>query len=1021
MKGAERTTGRSGIAAAVVLLASCCALLGADCNRNGDEDSTDVESGASADCNSNGIPDECEFAPFRLALLDGDFPVASPQAAITADLNGDGLTDWIHGKRTSGLVSAISVFLSQGDGSFAPVVDFDAGEQLSAVVAADFDGDADLDLASANSAQILVLHNDGTGAFSAPVAFPAPARTTFVNAADVTGDGRPDLVATNTAEHAVLVLENLGSATFGAPVSTAVGESPRSVVAADFDGDGVTDLATVNRTPNDVSVLLNVGDGSFAPKASSDAGGSNPFLLSAGDLDGDSEVDLVAANLSSVSVLLNDSGTFSAPVSYTGRVRPTSLLVANLDNDADLDIAFGSALSENVFVRINSGSGTFEGIATVAAGWTPRVLTAGDFDGDADLDLATTVGDAEASRATMLWNNESTGPETLFFETTTIGGRVNPHSLTLGDFDGDDHLDVATADGSQGGVSVLLGDGEGNLLVASAYQHDPQKGRARMFFITSGDIDGDGDLDLAAADSFRDQIHVRRNADDGSFSDVTLYEPGAQPNMLAMADVEGDGDLDLLAVTPSANNVALFFNTGNGAFADLQSVRAGNQPIAVAVHDFDDDGALDLAVANATSSDVSVHWNVGDGTFLPAVFHAIVESPSFVVSADPDGDGDMDLLITHDGAVVLFRNEGDRLFASAGSFATNQPHHSLVTADLDNDGFLDVVTANTAHSTFGSVSLLLGKGDGTFRRPKRWITGAEPRFVVAGDLDEDGDTDLVSANRLTEDLTVLQNQLAVPEDSLETICTDRDFHKVSVLSQDASDVARQTSYLAPAVDPQDLPTLFPNSRRFPSPREFLETVFPERFPVLGEEEYERLTGRRATRQYFSGEIRQLRDEGGSIYGFSVSTDDSDPAELLTLEEVRAVFESLSLSFQPRPLVYLPDSPRARDIAAAWANPDFPIYGLPAGNLFRRGDVNGDGPLDITDALSLLQYLFQRGSVPSCRKAADSDDNGGINIGDAVLILQQILGRAQSIAPPFPGCGEDPTPDPLPCEGSTGCE
>jgi hypothetical protein len=1017
-----RTTGRSGIGTlAAVLLAPCCTLLGADCNRNGDEDAADVEAGSSADCNQNGVPDECEFAPLRRALLDGDFPVVSPQAAVAVDLNGDGFDDWASGNRAAELVSSISVFLSRGDRSFAPEVDFDAGEGLSAVAAADFDGDADIDLASANDSQVLVLRNDGTGAFSAPLAFPVPARTVFLNAADVTGDGLADLVATNTAEHSVLVLDNQGDAMFGVPVSTAVGRFPRSVLAVDLDGDGDTDLATVNRLSDDISILLNTSGGSFMPAASYAAGGSNPLRLSSGDMDGDGDVDLATATLSSVSVVLNDDGTFTAPVSYAGRVRPTSLLAADLDGDADVDLAFGNALSENVFVRVNAGNGTFPGIAALAAGWTPRVLTAGDFDGDADLDLAATVGDAEASRLALLWNSEAIGPETLVFGSAVIGGRVNPHSLTMADLDGDGHLDVATADGSRGGVSTLLGDGDGNLVVNATYQHNPDDGRSRMFFIVDGDIDGDGDLDLAIADTLTDRIHVRRNAGDGTFGDVTLYAAGAQPNMLAMADVDGDADLDLLAVTPPANNIALFLNTGKGVFSDPRNVRVGNQPLAVAVHDFDDDGALDLAVVNFTSSDVSIHWNEGDGTFLPAVFIPVVKSPRFLVGADPDGDGDMDLLAVHDGALLLFRNEGERLFSSAGSFATGQPHHSLVTADLDSDGFLDVVTANTLNPTFGSLSLLLGSGDGTFLRPRRLITGAEPRFVVAGDLDEDGDTDLVSANRLSENLTILLSELAVPEDSLETICTDRDFHTVSVPSQNGGDVKRQMSYLVPAGDTQDLPTLFPNVGRFSSPREFLATVFPERFAGLGEEEFSSVAGRRAMRQYFSGEIRQLRDENGLAYGFTVFTDDSDPGELLTLEEVRGLFDVLSLSFQLRSLAYLPDSSLAADIAVGWTNPGFPIYGLPAGNSFRRGDVNADGPLDITDALSLLRYLFQRGSVPSCRKAADTNDDGRVNVGDAVSILQQILGRVESIAPPFPACGEDPTGDRLSCASYAACE
>lgn len=89
--------------------------------------------------------------------------------------------------------------------------------------------------------------------------------------------------------------------------------------------------------------------------------------------------------------------------------------------------------------------------------------------------------------------------------------------------------------------------------------------------------------------------------------------------------------------------------------------------------------------------------------------------------------------------------------------------------------------------------------------------------------------------------------------------------------------------------------------------------------------------------------------------------------------------------------------------------------------FRRGDVNADGTIDVTDAIGLLEYFFLGAHAPECSKAADADDNGRLNLGDAVSILLHLFGGAASLPEPFGDCGGDPSPDDLPCESFGGCE
>src|SRR5262249_33278897 len=150
---------------------------------------------------------------------------------------------------------------------------------------------------------------------------------------------------------------------------------PSAVAVGDFDGDGHADLVAANATDRGtVSVLRNNGDGTYQPPQRFGAGGKDPRSVAVGDLDGDSDLDLVVANLGSGTggVLLNrGDGTFAAAGSCPAGMGPTSVAVGDLDGDSDLDLVVANRNSNTVSVLKNQGDGTFAAATSYAVGAEP--------------------------------------------------------------------------------------------------------------------------------------------------------------------------------------------------------------------------------------------------------------------------------------------------------------------------------------------------------------------------------------------------------------------------------------------------------------------------------------------------------------------------------------------------------------------------------------------------------------------------------------------------------------------------
>jgi hypothetical protein len=270
-----------------------------------------------------------------------------------------------------------------------------------------------------------------------------------------------------------------------------------------------------------------------------------------------------------------------------------------------------------------------------------------------------------------------------------------------------------------------------------------------------------------------------------SFFTPPTYAVGTSPNTLAVGDFNGDGKQDLAVVNEQSNTVSVLLGTGNGTFQPAVNYATGALPIGVAVGDFNGDSHLDLAVANSGSNSISVLLGTGDGTFQPRTDILLPLTPMALTVGDFNGDGKADIAVATGNAttddVTMLLGNGNGTFQAPVTTVTDTStifttfwagrRSSISSADFNGDGHLDLVVVNNkdapvigrggvvigVQSLPGTVSVLLGNGDGTFQAPRNFAIGSSPQSVAVGDFNSDGRPDFAVSNLASGSLSVFMN------------------------------------------------------------------------------------------------------------------------------------------------------------------------------------------------------------------------------------------------------------------------
>jgi hypothetical protein len=621
-----------------------------------------------------------------------------------------------------------------------PVISIGASSAVQ-VAAADFNHDGIVDLAVPDSAGVSILIGNGDGTFQPPVTYPLQGKDQkgyAIAIADMNNDGIPDLVITSTsADFAVEILLGKGDGTFNAAKAFRGPSEAVSVAVGDFNGDGKIDVVLADHG-KEITVLLGNGDGTLQPMfnyATVGAGGATSVAVA--DINGDGKADIVVA-CNSVDVFLgNGDGTFQAAEVVAKAAGATQVATGVLGSDAGPDIIFANG--KGVGVLLNHGGGTFGGwIETQTQ--TPGSLVLGDFNGDGKTDVA--VGGLQILLGT------GTGKFTAGPTYAGLNG-----GLAVADVNGDNKLDVVIADGSS--VAIYFGYGNGTVQGPRLFYTGDQEN-----LVTLGDFNGDGNLDVASVGSGYGSgplLTVQLGTGKGTFLSPLPSVNAIGSKAILVGDFNGDKKLDIAILNYVSNNngeVAIFLGNGDGTFQSPIITGAGYESVAFAAGDFNSDGKLDLAVVNTCinnvncqNGQVSILLGNGDGSFTNGSAIDVGANPNSIVAGSFINGAPLDLIVANGGtspkgsAAAFLTGEGNGTFTATESVNAGPSETNLIAGDFNQDGNLDFAVINTSTQT---VSVMLGRGDGVFRQPIA-TPAAVSGPMAAADFNGDGKLDLLFA------------------------------------------------------------------------------------------------------------------------------------------------------------------------------------------------------------------------------------------------------------------------------------
>ncbi len=742
---------------------------------------------------------------------------------VFADIDGDGKPDMVI--KSGYYISIFRNTSSAGSISFASRFDISADASSECIIATDLDGDGKPDIVSTSTGKIAILRNTssiGTISFGTEIDYTTNSYPRFISATDIDGDGKPDIAVANSSSDNISIYRNnciSGTISFATKVDFNAISTPEGLALADLDGDGKPDIISAKINYGGLVVWQNnvlpvPTITSFTP-ASATSG--DTITISGTNFTGTNTVTfggvsaysfkvvsstsitaVIGAGASgNIGVIVNGRGvanlggfTFNIPPAPT--ISSCFPLTACTGNTVTITgtsfigttfVSFGGTPAQsfkiNSFTSITAivGTGTTGNISISTPGGTANMVgftfvqfpTFSSFSPTSGA-VGTTVTITGTNFNTTLANNAvffgATKATVLSASATSLTASV-PYGAT---YDKISVTDITT------GITVYSTK-PFNITFSGSNAFDPYSFANKVDFATgtnpqcvaTGDLDGNGAIDLVVANYGSNTISVFRNiSTNGTISFATKqdFATGSGPNTVTIGDIDGDGRPDLVVSNKNSNTISVFKNNstnGTISFEPKVDYSVGGPAYHTSICDIDGDGRADLFVGNYNNGSVFHNiGTVGSITFAPRIVINIMNSYTFDAMADLDGDKKPDLVAANDNTnlIVIMRNTsipGTISFDYGIQLNTGISPNNISITDLDSDGKSDIVVTN---SSSGSISVLRNTstvGSISMATHIDYVVNSSPYCVVTGDIDGDGKPDLVIGYSSGSNISVFKN------------------------------------------------------------------------------------------------------------------------------------------------------------------------------------------------------------------------------------------------------------------------
>ena len=458
---------------------------------------------------------------------------------------------------------------------------------------------------------------------------------------------------------------------------------PRSVAIGDFNNDSWLDFVVTNRAVNNISVFLGSTDGTFSRSTTYSTGSySLPDKVTVADLNNDRRLDIVVAyfGINSVGIFLGTGdGTF---VNYTtvstNAARPIWIHIAHLDNDTFLDLVTADYGTDSITIYSGDGTGNFS--------YRMRYPTGFD---------------------------------------------SSPLSVTSGDLNNDNHLDLAVANSGTNNVGIFFGKGNGEFSdqrVLSTGIH------SRPHSVAIAHLDNDKLLDIAIANYGTNNVGVFRNLGDRTFGEQATYMlENASPYFIEAADVNLDRQADLIVISRGTNNIGVLLRRANGTlYRPIMFVTGSLSSISAATGDLNKDGFFDIMVVNNDTNSITISISKNDGFHSEARYSLAEGTTSSAAELNEANSS------STDEKVRVRRQYFPEICLEPPTYPSPDERFSMLTGDFNIDGHLDMIVMDFRWAT---LVLFLGDGNGSFSH-KTIFQKSDAAFISLQMADFNGDTHL---------------------------------------------------------------------------------------------------------------------------------------------------------------------------------------------------------------------------------------------------------------------------------------